>query len=673
MEEVERLKELTKSLHWHNYLYYVKNKPEISDYDFDILLKELESLEAKYPQYASKNSPTKRVGGDITRKFEVVNHNYPMLSLANTYSKDELEAFIERCEKGLGKSPEYICELKYDGVAISLRYKNGELEKAITRGDGTKGEDITNNVKTVRAIPLSISGDYPDEFEVRGEIFMPLDAFQRLNESRLEAGEDTFANPRNTCAGTLKMQDSKIVAERELDSYVYGFLSDKQGFIATQFEAYEKLNNWGFKVPQKHDNKVLVTDKPQEIFDFINYWDKNRGQLPFEIDGIVIKVNRFSDQEELGYTSKTPKWAVAFKYKAEEISTELLDVIYQVGRTGAITPVAILDPVSLSGTTVKRASLHNADQIEKLDLHKGDYVFVEKGGEIIPKVTKVDIEKRKGRNLEKINFISQCPACNAELKRVEGEAQHFCDNSLNCSPQVAGKLIHFISRKAMDVEGIGAESIEQFIHAGLIKLPSDLYTLEFSDLIKLERWGEKSVENALEGIEKSKEIPFQRVVFALGIRFVGETVAKRLVKHFGDIDNLISASRETLEAVPDIGPRIAESLRNYFDNPLHIEEINRLRSFGLKFQVEESEKKLENAVFEGLNMVVSGTFTSFDRNELKALIERHGGVIKSGVTSKVNVLVAGENMGPSKRQKAEGLGVEIWTEQQFLERLDRRD
>ncbi|MGB0165338.1 MAG: NAD-dependent DNA ligase LigA [Luteibaculum sp.] len=667
----DRIKFLEEELNRHNHLYYVLSQPEISDFEFDQLLKELEELEEKHPQYASENSPTKRVGGDITKKFEVVKHNYPMLSLANTYSKEELEAFFARCEEGLGLAPEYICELKYDGVAISLRYKNGKLQKAITRGDGTKGEDITTNVRTIRSIPLQLRGNnYPEEFEVRGEIFMPLQAFEELNKSREEAGEELFANPRNTTSGTLKMQDSAVVASRKLDSYCYAYYTGKRE-IKTQYNAYQHLLDWGFKVPLEKENLVLKSASINEIFSFIDHWQDERKQLPFEIDGIVIKVNDFSYQEELGYTSKTPKWAVAYKYKAEEQSTELLDVVYQVGRTGAITPVAVLEPVQLSGTTVKRASLHNADQIEKLDLHLGDYVFVEKGGEIIPKVTRVDLAKRQGRDLKAVSFIENCPACNTPLKRVDGEAQHFCNNALGCRPQISGRLVHFISRKAMDIEGLGAESIEQFIDAGILSKPSDLYSLTFDQIISLERWAEKSVNNALDGIKASTQIPFPRVLFALGIRYVGETVAKKLAQAFGNIDQLMEATEEDLLQVADIGPSIAQSVVDYFEVEANRQEVDRLKLQGLQFELSDDLKKSNSALFANLNMVVSGTFNDFSREEIKVLLEREGAILKSAVSAKVNVIVAGENMGPSKLKKAQDLNIEIWSEQDLKSRLGR--
>lgn len=670
MSAVERIKELQKELHRHNHLYYVENAPEISDYDFDMLLKELEALEQQNPEYATATSPTKRVGGDITKKFEVVQHKYPMLSLSNTYDKEELEAFFNRCETGLGLQPEYVCELKYDGVAISLHYEHGNLVQAVTRGDGTQGEDITSNVKTVCAIPLQLLGSgYPDVFEVRGEIFMPLEAFAKLNAQRASQGEDLFANPRNTTAGTLKMQDSAVVAARALDTYCYSYHAGKQE-ITSQYAAYENLMLWGFKVPKAIDKKVLKTQSTAAIFDFISHWEEARKKLPFEIDGIVIKVNDFVQQEELGYTSKTPKWAVAYKYKAEEVSTELLDVVYQVGRTGAITPVAVLDPVQLSGTTVKRASLHNADQIAKLDLYFGDYVFVEKGGEIIPKVTRVDVASRNGKSLRPVVFIENCPDCGTELHRFEGEAQHFCNNALGCLPQVSGRLAHFISRKAMDIEGLGAESIEQFIAADLVRKPSDIYGLTEEKILSLDRWAAKSVENLLQGVEQSKQQPFQKVLYALGIRFVGETVAKKIAKETGSIDQLMSLDVEALEAMNDIGPRIAQSVIQYFSAEKNVAEINRLKDYGLQFELKESEKKLSGGMFNGLNMVVSGTFSHFEREALKHKLEQEGAVLKSGVTSKVHVLVAGENMGPSKRKKAEDLKVEIWNEQQLLENLE---
>ena len=671
MDVKNRIDELRSALHKYNHEYYVLNNPSISDYDFDMLLKELEKLEEKHPEYADESSPTRRVGGDITKQFKVVKHRSPMLSLSNTYDTEELEAFFNRAEEGLGFAPEYICELKYDGVAISLIYKDGNLIQAITRGDGTKGEDITANVKTVRAIPLKVLGAIqPDEFEVRGEIFMPHKAFMELNAQREQEGEELFANPRNTAAGTLKMQDSSVVASRNLDSFVYGYLNDKDPAEKLS-DAYQKLEEWGFKVPSEIKKMILVSTSREAIFEFIAHWDEARTKLDFDIDGIVIKVNNFNHQEELGYTAKSPKWAVAYKFKAEQQVTILEGVEYQVGRTGAVTPVAQLKPVLLSGTTVKRASLHNADQIAKLDLHLGDAVYVEKGGEIIPKITGVDLKQREGKDLSPVNFISHCPACQTALNRLEGEAQHFCNNSLGCPPQVSGRIIHFISRKAMDIEGIGAESVEQFIEAGIIRKPSDLYALTFEDVIALERWADKSVEKLLEGIEQSKTQTYPRVLFAIGIRFVGETVAKKLAKHSGSIDALLSMTRDELEAIPDIGPRIAESIVQYFENQDNRAEIERLKGFGLNFELDESEKISGEGMFSGLNMVVSGSFSEYSRDEIKNLIEREGGSLKSGVSAKVNVLVAGENMGPSKKQKAEALNIEIWTEGMFKERLNK--
>lgn len=662
----ERILELRDELNEHNHRYYVLDSPLISDYDFDILLKDLQSLENANPEFEDPNSPTKRVGGDITKNFETVAHKYPMLSLSNTYSKEELEDFIKRISKMVPEEMEFVCELKYDGAAIGIAYKNGAFERAVTRGDGSKGDDISANVKTISSIPLKLKGDsYPEEFEIRGEIFMLLEGFKKLNESRLEEGLETFANPRNTASGTLKMQDSAIVASRSLDSFLYYVFSEKP-IADNHYESILKVKDWGFKIPSPEKRYIQKVKTIDEIFDFINYWDENRHSLPFEIDGIVIKVNNYIQQQRLGSTAKSPRWAISYKFKAEEVSTQLKKVSYQVGRTGAITPVANLDPVLLAGTTVKRASLHNADQIEKLDLREGDFVFVEKGGEIIPKVTGVDLSRRRP-NAPIFHYAELCPECETILIRREGEAQHYCPNADSCPPQVSGRIQHFISRKAMDIEGLGGETIELLVKAGLIKDYSDLYQLNKEKLLPLERMAEKSAQNIIDGIEKSKEIPFQRVLFGLGIRYVGETVAKKLALHFETMERLLEASLEELLTVDEIGQRIAESFTEFFSIEENQQLINRLIQVGLQMEIIKQEGA-SNAL-EGMKIVISGSFELYSRTELKDLIEKHGGKNTGSVSAKTDLIVAGEGMGPSKRKKAEDLGVKIINENQFAEMI----
>lgn len=663
MEIKERITFLTKELNQHNHNYYVLNKSVISDYDFDMLLKELQELEVKYPKYASPNSPTKRVGGDITKNFETVAHRFPMLSLSNSYSKEEIQEFDERIQKLIGGEIEYVCELKYDGVAISITYENGELVRALTRGDGIEGEDVTANVRTIRAIPLKLQGDYPESFDMRGEIVFPLAAFNQLNQEREAAGEPIFANPRNTASGTIKMQDSSIVASRGLDCQLYQLYADVNPFEG-HFEAVNSVKEWGFKTPSLENNYIKKVNSIEGIMDFINYWDEKRSELPFEIDGIVIKVNNHHKQQELGFTSKSPRWAIAYKFKAERVSTLLNEITYQVGRTGAITPVANLEPVQLAGTTVKRASLHNADQIEKLDIREKDIVYVEKGGEIIPKIIGVDVSKRSEDSIP-TEYITHCPECGSELVRVEGEAQHYCINSANCKPQITGKIEHFIGRKMMNVDGLGVETVVQLFEAGLIKNSADLYDLTFEQIEPLERMAEKSVNNLLKGLEDSKQVPFEKVLFALGIRYVGETVAKKLAKHFKNIDSLVAASEEELVAVDEIGGRIAESVKAYFDDETNLSIVNRLKIAGLQFELDEEEHKQESVTLEGKSIVVSGVF-EMSRNDLKKLIESHGGKNASSISSKTDYLIRGDKMGPSKLAKAEKLGVTMLSEQEFL-------
>lgn len=661
-EARERIALLIKEINYHNRLYYVEAAPEIPDTAFDALLKELEKLEEQFPDFASDNSPTKRVGGDITKKFETVAHEYPMLSLANTYSEEEIQEWVQRITKAGLENLTFVCELKYDGVAIGLRYENGELVRAVTRGDGEKGEDITMNVRTIRTVPLTLTGDFPIKFEIRGEVFMPIEAFNKLNEEREMAGEDRFANPRNTAAGTLKLQDSSMVANRGLDTYLYGVNGQDLPFLS-HFEAVKSASTWGFKTPPENQGYISCCDSIEGIMDFIHYWDEQRNFLPFEIDGIVIKVNSYEHQRKLGFTAKSPRWATAFKFKAKQVVTQLLSVDFQVGRTGAVTPVANLAPIQLGGTTVKRASLHNADQIEKLDLHLGDFVFVEKGGEIIPKIVGLDVSKRP-IDAQKIQFLENCPECNSALVRKEGEAQHFCPNELQCAPQVVGKIQHFVSRKAMNIDGLGEETVVQLFEAGLIQNVADLYSLSHETLLKLDRMAEKSVENLLNGVQQSKSIPFERVLFALGIRYVGETVAKRLAQAFQTMDALMNASFDELLEVNEIGERIAQSVLEFFNQADNRNTVEVLRNHGLLFEMER--KALHSNVLQGKSIVVSGVFEKVSREELKELIELNGGKNISSVSSKTDYLVAGEGMGPSKLKKATDLGVRLINENEFL-------
>ena len=661
MTAEQEINELRKELERHNKLYYLEAQPEISDYEFDQLLKQLETLENSHPEFFDPNSPTQRVGGGVTKNFETIAHRSVMLSLSNSYNKEEIEDFINRIKKTIEEPVEFVCELKYDGAAISIRYENGQLKQAVTRGDGTKGDDISTNVRTIRTIPLKLKGDYPSDFDIRGEIFMTLDGFAKLNSERQEQGLETFANPRNSAAGTLKMQDSSIVAKRPLDSFLY-FVLAKDNKAKTHYESLVNAASWGFKTPDPDKNYIKRVKSIEEILEFINYWDTKRHSLPFEIDGIVIKVNSFKQQEILGYTAKSPRWAIAYKFKAEQAETRLVKVTYQVGRTGAITPVANLKPVLLAGTTVKRASLHNQDQIEKLDLHLGDFVYVEKGGEIIPKIVGVNINARPADS-EKIQFITHCPDCNTQLTRIEGEAQHYCPNATGCPAQVKGRIQHYISRKAMNIDGIGSETIDLFVDKGLIQNMADLYELRPDEILSLEGFKEKSVQNIMEGIEQSKTVEFKNVLFGLGIRFVGATVASKLVKHFKSIDNLKSASKEQLLEVDEIGERIADSVILFFSDQANVKLIERLRLKGVQFEANEIEG--QTIRLEGLKFVVSGVFESFSRDELKQTIELHGGKNVASVSSKTDYIVAGDGMGPSKKAKAEKLGVKIIDEEEF--------
>ena len=673
-EAIASMSQLIELLNDANHRYYVLNDSIMSDFDFDMKLKELQKLEAEFPELASPNSPTKRVGGDITKKFNVIKHDYPMLSLDNTYSKDEIEDWEKRNHKLIGAGElfapnfSYVCELKYDGVAIGVKYQNGQLVRAVTRGDGEKGEEVTSNVRTIRSIPLSLHGDFPNEVEIRGEIFYPLANFEALNKEREEIGEPMFANPRNTASGTLKMQDSAVVASRGLDCMLYGVYSPKP-LAQSHSEAVFKAGSWGVKIPDVSQRMMEVCQDVNGIMNFINYWDEHRHNLPFEIDGIVIKVNEYNIQQELGFTAKSPRWAIAYKFKAADAVTQLKEVTYQVGRTGAITPVANLEPVLLAGTTVKRASLHNADQIEKLDLHEGDFVHVEKGGEIIPKITGVDISYRKSDSAP-IRYIDRCPECDTPLERKEGEAQHYCPNETSCPPQIKGRIQHFISRKAMDIEGLGGETVDLLVEQGLITNYADLYTLTYDQLIALDRFADKSVRNLLDGVKASKEVGFERVLFSLGIRYVGETVAKKLAKHFKNLDALSQASAETLIEVDEIGERIAESVVRFFQEEKNQETISRLREYGL--QVSLTDEQLENSSdkLQGLSFVISGVFENVSRDQLKELIEQHGGKNVGSISSKTSYLVRGENMGPSKLAKAEKLGVSMISEEEFLKMIE---
>ncbi|QPH41109.1 NAD-dependent DNA ligase LigA [Pedobacter endophyticus] len=662
----EEMDALVAELNQHNYNYYVLAMPTIGDYEFDKKLKRLADLEKAHPELADPNSPTQRVGGDITKNFVTVNHKYPMLSLGNTYNEQDLRDFDERIRKAIGDNFEYVCELKFDGLSISLTYENGKLLRAVTRGDGTKGDDVTNNVKTIHTIPHQIKTDQaPDHFEIRGEIFMHKAAFLKLNAAREELGEIPYANPRNFASGTIKMQDSKEVAKRPLDGFIYFLYTDKNEF-KNHWESLQAVKNWGFHVCE-HNRLVKNID---DVLAFIHYWEEERFKLSYDIDGIVIKVNSYAQQQELGFTAKSPRWAISYKYKAAEVETVLEKVTYQVGRTGAVTPVANLKPVLLAGTTVKRATLHNANEIERLDLHEGDTVFVEKGGEIIPKIIKVNLGKRTA-NTSKVLYPHNCPECGTELIRKESEAVHYCPNDEGCPPQIVGKIQHFISRKAMNIDGLGDETIETFYRNNLVNHISDLYTLhqKAGQLKQLDRFGERSIENMLAGIEKSKEMPFEKVLFGLGIRYVGETVAKKLAAGVKNIDNLSKSSIDELTAIDEIGQRIAESIIEYFSKDEHLKQIDLLKSAGLRFEIEEKVIELASDKLIGKTFVISGVFESYGRDELKDLIEANGGKILSGISGKLNYLVAGDNMGPSKLEKATKLNVPIISDAELIEMI----
>ena len=665
MDAKLKIEQLRTELHEHNYNYYVLDQPLISDYQFDMKLKELQELEMANPEFHDPNSPTMRVGGEVTKNFKTVVHDFPMYSLSNSYSKEDLEEWQTRIQKIIESPLEFTCELKYDGASISLTYENGEFLRAVTRGDGTQGDEVTNNVKTIKSVPLKLIGeDYPKRFDIRGEIVLPYEGFAALNAQKVEQGEEPYANPRNTASGSLKLQDSAEVAKRPLLCLLYNLTGDNLG-VETQMQSLDKARDWGFNVPKE----AQLAKTMEEVFAYINYWDEHRRDLPYETDGVVIKVNSLQHQEELGYTAKSPRWAMAYKFKAEQVSTTLNEITYQVGRTGAITPVANLDPVQLAGTTVKRASLHNADQIEKLDIREKDVVFVEKGGEIIPKIIGVDFTQRDPK-LQPTDYIQNCPECNTPLQRKEGEALHFCPNSEGCPPQIIGRIQHFISRKAMDIEGLGGETVALLVRENLIEDYADLYTLQKDDVLPLERMAEKSAENLIQGIEASKEVPFERVLFGLGIRYVGETVAKKLAKAYKNIETLASATIDDLIAVDEIGERIAHSVVDFFQNEANKNRISRLQSYGLNLEISEEEKQLQSQKLANLTLVISGVFTKFSRKELQNMIEMHGGKNTSSISKKTDYLVAGENMGPSKLSKAENLGVKIISEDEFLRLID---
>jgi DNA ligase (NAD+) len=661
MTEIERIDQLREELHLHNYNYYVLNAPVISDIEFDKLMRELQDLEAKHPEHFDENSPSMRVGSDINKNFTQVEHKYPMLSLGNTYSEAEVTDFYERVSKSLNEEFEICCEMKFDGTSISLTYENGKLVRAVTRGDGVKGDDVTDNVKTIRSIPLVLHGnDYPQNFEIRGEILMPWDVFEKLNREREAREEPLFANPRNAASGTLKSQNSAVVASRQLDAYLYYLLGENLPCDG-HYENLQKAAEWGFKISHI-TRKVRTLD---EVFEFIKYWDIERKNLPVATDGIVLKVNSLRQQRNLGYTAKSPRWAIAYKFQAEQALTKLIKVTYQVGRTGAITPVANLEPVQLSGTVVRRASLHNADIIASLDLHVGDMVYVEKGGEIIPKITGVDAASRKPDS-EKITFITHCPECGSKLVRYEDEAAHYCTNETACPPQIKGKIEHFISRKAMNIEGLGPETVDLFYQEGMIQNVADLYHLQATDICQLERMGEKSAENIIQGILRSKEVPFERVLFALGIRFVGETVAKKIAKAFRSIDALMSATLDDLIHVDEIGEKIAQSILLYFANEKNRALIERLREAGLKLEADETDYSGYTDKLQGKSIVISGVFAHHSRDEYKEMIEKHGGKNVGSISKKTSFVLAGENMGPSKLEKAQKLGITILNEDEFL-------
>lgn len=661
--EVEKIiNELRNELNQHNHNYYVLDKPTISDFEFDQKLKQLQDLEAKHPEFFDENSPSQRVGGTITKNFQTVVHENRMYSLDNSYSKEDLLDWETKIQKMLGDVDlQYTCELKYDGASISITYENGKLLRAITRGDGIQGDDVTNNIKTIRSIPLELSGNFPPKFDIRGEIILPFEGFEKMNQELIEIGETPYSNPRNTASGSLKLQDSAEVAKRPLDCLLY-FITGQNLPFNSQYDGLETARNWGFKVPAQSK----LVHNLEEVFEFINYWDVHRHDLPYETDGVVIKVNNFDHQQELGFTAKSPRWAIAYKFKSEQVTTKLNSISYQVGRTGAITPVANLEPVQLAGTIVKRASLHNADQIEKLDIRIGDEVFVEKGGEIIPKIIGV---AQRGNETEPTKYITYCPECQTELIRKEGEAQHYCPNFYGCPPQIIGRIQHYISRKAMDIEGLGGETVALLFNNGLVKDYSDLYELTVDQVIPLERMAQKSAENLVNGIAKSKEVSFERVLFALGIRYVGETVAKKLAKHYKNIDALSQASLMDLILVDEIGERIAQSVIEFFENENNSNIIERLKNFGVQFEIVEVHNPNATDKLVGKTFVVSGVFEQFSRDDLKKAIEDNGGKVGSSISAKTDYVVAGDNMGPAKLEKANQLKIPIISENDFIAML----
>ncbi|WP_157208755.1 NAD-dependent DNA ligase LigA [Mariniflexile maritimum] len=663
MSTEQHIKKLRDELNQHNYNYYVLDNATISDFEFDKKLQELQELERLHPEFFDANSPTQRVGGEVTKNFETVPHNHRMYSLDNSYSKEDVLDWEARLKKIVDGPVHYTCELKYDGASISLTYEKGVLVKAITRGDGFQGDNVTANVKTIKSVPLQLKGDFPEKFDIRGEIVLPFEGFNKMNEERIEIGEEPYRNPRNTASGSLKLQDSAEVAKRPLECLLYSITGSNLG-INTQFESLEKARTWGFKVPRA----AKLVHSIAEVFEFIDYWNSHRHSLPYETDGVVIKVNSLRQQEELGHTAKAPRWAIAYKFKAEQVSTLLNSISYQVGRTGAITPVANLEPVELAGTTVKRASLHNADQIEKLDIRVGDAVYVEKGGEIIPKILGVDLSRRPS-NSQPTQYITHCPECATQLVRVAGEAQHYCPNYNGCKPQIIGRIQHFISRKAMDIEGLGGETVALLVNVGLIDNYSDLYELTKEQVVPLERMAEKSADNLIQGIQQSKNIPFERVLYALGIRYVGETVAKKLAKHYKSIAAIAEASVSDLVNVDEIGIKIAESVLDFFSSEENMLIINRLRDFGLQLEISEEQRMGQTDKLNGQSIVVSGVFESLTRDELKKLIEDNGGKVSSSISSKTSFIVAGDAMGPSKKKKAEDLGINIINEYQFLQKI----
>lgn len=664
MTDIERIDQLREELHLHNYNYYVLNAPVISDKEFDDLMRELQELEARHPEYMDENSPTMRVGSDINKNFTQIEHKYPMLSLGNTYSQAEVTEFYERVSKALNEDFEICCEMKFDGTSISLTYEHGRLVRAVTRGDGTKGDDVTDNVKTIRSIPLKLHGEgYPDVFEIRGEILMPWVVFEELNRERESREEPLFANPRNAASGTLKLQNSAQVASRKLDAYLYYLLGDNLPCDG-HYENLKEAEKWGFKI----SDITRKVHSLQEIFDFINYWDVERKNLPVATDGIVLKVNSLRQQKNLGYTAKSPRWAIAYKFQAEQALTRLLKVTYQVGRTGAITPVANLEPVQLSGTVVRRASLHNADIIASFDLHVGDSVYVEKGGEIIPKITGVETSLRPAGS-EKVTFITHCPECGSPLVRYEDEAAHYCTNETQCPPQIKGKIEHFISRRAMNIEGLGPETVDLFYQEGMIHDVADLYQLQSQDIARLERLGEKSAENIMAGLARSREVPYERVLFALGIRFVGETVAKKIARAFPSIDLLAAATLDDLIQIDEIGTRIAQSILLYFSNEKNRQLVARLKEAGLKMEADEEDRSGYTDNLAGQSIVISGVFQHHSRDEYKALIEKHGGKNVGSISKKTSFILKGDNMGPSKLEKAEKLGIRLVEEDEFLKMI----